>query len=206
MSRSPAKRPSGAKRRNPAAEISWIRLPSPKRPAPEVAALQAASQERLGYVRNFLKVPFQPQHLAAIQGYIDLLVRGPEGLLPIRERELMALVVSVENRCEACVVAHGTALEKATGDKALVDVLLVNFRRAALSPREQALALFAWRLTTAAAAADESYIDGLRAAGLDEAEIIEAAQIVALFNYTNRLNSVLGVRLNPESHAGFRAP
>jgi uncharacterized peroxidase-related enzyme len=186
--------------------ISWIKLPPVASPAPEVAALQAASRERLGYVRTFLQVPFKPQHLAAIQAYIDLLVRGAEGVLPVRERELMALVVSVENRCEACVIAHATALEKATGDKALVDILLVNFRRAPLSPRERALALFAWKLTAAPAEADESYIEGLRAAGLREDEILEAAQIAALFNYTNRLNSVLGVAINPEAHAGFRRP
>jgi uncharacterized peroxidase-related enzyme len=73
-----------------------------------------------------------------------------------------------------------------------------------LAPREHALAEFAWRLTADAAQADESYLGILRDAGLSELEIMEAAQIVAIFNANNRFNSVLGVRVNSEAHEGYR--
>jgi uncharacterized peroxidase-related enzyme len=179
-------------------------VPLTKSDDADVKKFQEASQKRLGYVRNFLQLPWGSGRLALYQGYIDLLMRGDDGRLPARERELLALVTSVENRCEVCVVSHASALERMGMEKPLVDLLCVSWRRAGLSPREHALAEFAWRLTTDAAQADESYLDILRDAGLSELEIMEAAQVVAIFNANNRFNSVLGVRVNPEAHEGYR--
>ena len=89
-------------------------------------------------------------------------------------------------------------------DKPMVDLVCVSWRRAGLAPREYALAEFAWRLTTDAAQADESYLDILCDAGLSELEIMEAAQVVAILNANNRFNSVLGVRVNRQAHEGYR--
>jgi uncharacterized peroxidase-related enzyme len=184
--------------------ISSLRVPLSKTKDPDVKKFQEASQKRLGYVRNFLQLPWGPGRLALYQGYIDLLMRGDDGRLPARERELLALVTSVENRCEVCVISHASALERMGMEKPLVDLLCVSWRRAGLGSREHALAEFAWRLTTDAAQADETYLDILRDAGLSELEIMEAAQIVSIFNANNRFNSVLGVRVNPEAHEGYR--
>lgn len=189
------KKPSG---------ISSLRVPLPKTKDADVLKFQEASQQRLGYVRNFLQLPWGPGRLALYQGYIDLLMRGEDGRLPARERELLALVTSVENRCEVCVISHASALERMGMDKPMVDLLCVSWRRAGLAPRDRALAEFAWRLTADAAQADESYLDILRNAGLSELEIMEAAQVVAIFNANNRFNSVLGVRVNAEAHEGYR--
>ena len=184
--------------------ISSLRVPLTKTKDPDIRKFQEASQKRLGYVRNFLQLPWGPGRLPLYQGYIDLLMRGDDGRLPARERELLALVTSVENRCEVCVISHASALEKMGMEKPLVDLLCVSWRRAGLGQREHALAEFAWRLTKDPAGADESYLDILRDAGLTELEIMEAAQIVAIFNANNRFNSVLGVRINAEAHAGYR--
>lgn len=187
------------------AGISSLRLKPAKTREPSVVALQEASQKRLGYVRNFLQLPFGPGRLSLYQGYIDRLMRGDDGILPARERELIALVVSAENRCEVCVISHAAALERLAVPKHTVDILSINWRRAELSRREKALAEFAWRLTVHAAEADESYLDGLRAGGLTDDEIFEAAQVVAIFNANNRFNSVIGLKINPEAHAAYRA-
>ncbi len=189
------KKPSG---------ISSLRVPATRTKDPDIAKFQEASRKRLGYVRNFLQLPWGKGRLPLYQGYIDLLMRGEDGRLPARERELLALVTSVENRCEVCVVSHASALERMGMAKSLVDLLCVSWRRAGLAPREHALAEFAWVLTKDPAGADESYLDILRDAGLSELEIMEAAQVVAIFNANNRFNSVLGVKVNPEAHAGYR--
>lgn len=185
--------------------LSSLRLPPAKTSDPRVKALQEASQKRLGYVRNFLQLPFGPDRLALYQGYIDRLMRSDDAVLPARERELLALVVSAENRCEVCVISHAIALERLGVPRRTVDILSLAWRRADITPREKALAEFAWRLTAHAAEADDSYLEGLRAAGLKENEIMEAAQIVAIFNANNRFNSVIGLRVNPEAHDDYRA-
>jgi alkylhydroperoxidase family enzyme len=44
----------------------------------------------------------------------------------------------------------------------------------------------------------------LRDAGLKELEILEAVQIVAIFNATNRLNSGLGTKIDDGAHDALR--
>jgi uncharacterized peroxidase-related enzyme len=187
------------------AALSWLRLPEPRSFAPAVQKLHAESVQAFGFVRNVLKLPFGPDRLPLFQGYLDRLMRSEDAVLAPRERELLALVTSVQNRCEVCVVTHANALRRYGMDKDLLDVLTINWRRADLSPRERALAEFATLLTDLPAEADESYIDILRDAGLSEAQILEAVQIVAIYNFSNRLNSGLGIKLNPEAHAAYRS-
>ena len=179
-----------------AGRFSWLRLAAPAKPEPAVRELQQQSQERLGYVRKFLKLPFGPGRLALYQGYLDKLMRGPYGELPPVERELMALIASVENRCEVCILSHGGALKKYGMDPHLVDTLCLAWRRAELTPRQHALAEFASKLTLQVADVDATLVGGLRAAGLSEAEILEAVQVVAIYNSNNRINNALGMQPN----------
>ena len=44
--------------RTPDRSFSWLLLPEPATLEPAVRRLQDESRERLGYVRNFLKLPF----------------------------------------------------------------------------------------------------------------------------------------------------
>lgn len=187
---------STATKAGKAGRFSWLRLAAPAKPEPAVRELQQQSQERLGYVRNFLKLPFGPGRLALYQGYLDKLMRAPDGELPPVERELMALITSVENRCEVCILSHGGALKKYGMDPQLVDTLCLAWRRAELTPRQHALAEFASKLTLRVADVDATLIGGLRAAGLSEAEILESVQVVAIYNSNNRINNALGMQPN----------
>ena len=184
---------------------SWLRIDNIVNPAPAIAAMWEESQERLSYVREFLKLPFEPGRLALFQGYVNRLMRSDDCLLPGCERELIALVVSLENRCEACIITHAGALQAHGMEKRTVDVLLANWRRADLSERERALAVFASNLTVHPDNASEGDLDKLREAGLGEAELLEVVQIVAIFNATNRLNAGLGVKVDGGAFEAFRS-
>ena len=183
---------------------SWLRLANEANPAPAIAAMWAESKKRLGYVREFLKLPIEAERLALFQGYVNRLMRSDDCLLTGQERELVALVVSLENRCEACIITHAGALAAHGMAPRVIDVVLCNWRRADLSPRERALAVFASHLTVDPDKASEADLDGLRAAGISEAEILETVQIVAIFNATNRLNAGLGVKVDGGAYDAFR--
>jgi uncharacterized peroxidase-related enzyme len=187
-----------------AAAISWLDLPRP--PAhPKVAEILAATSEKLGYVRNQQRVlAGKPAILAALTALGDAVVRDPEAVLTPRERELIALVVSAENRCDACVFAHGSALRGQGHASEWVALVAVNFRRADLTGRERALAEYAVKLTRAAAEVTEPDLDALRAVGLSEEGLLEAATVAAYFNLTNRLNSGLGIHANNEAYTAHR--
>ncbi|MEL6871615.1 MAG: peroxidase-related enzyme [Pseudomonadota bacterium] len=183
---------------------SWLRTPDTTDPAPPAKVLQDESRSRLGYVRNFLKLPIEADRLSLFQGYINRLMRGDDCQLSGQERELTALIVSLENRCEPCVITHAAALEAHGMAKRTVDLLLVNWRRAPLDDRMAALAQYASDLTLDPGSIEPDDLDELREAGLSELEILEAAQIVAIFNATNRLNSGLGIRVDEGAHEAFR--
>ncbi len=186
------------------AAVSWLRLGAPPHDD-RTEAIFAATRAKLGYVRHQQEVlAHKPALLAAVTTLGDVVVRDPAGALTPRERELMALVVSAENRCEACVFSHAAALRGHSGDGEWVATVAVNYRRATLTARERALADYAIAVTRAPAEVTPEHLDRLRTAGLGDAAILEAASVIAYFNFTNRLNSSLGIPANSEAYRANR--
>jgi len=102
------------------------------------------------------------------------------------------------------VFGHAAALREASGDAAWVAQVEANFRHASLSPRERGLADFALLITRAPEEIEAQHLEPLRAVGLTEEQIIDAAAVAAYFNFSNRLNSALGVPPNLEAYAAHR--
>jgi uncharacterized peroxidase-related enzyme len=105
---------------------------------------------------------------------------------------MIAVVVSVENRCHYCVVSHSAALRKLTGDSVLADQIATNYRYAPLSPGERAMLDYAVKLTTDSSSCTEDDVEELREAGWSDEDILDIAEVAAMFNFTNRLASGLG--------------
>ncbi|WP_159997576.1 peroxidase-related enzyme, partial [Roseomonas sp. 18066] len=174
-------------------------------PGPAVAEVLEATRQKLGYVRNGQAALLHRPELVLAQETLSRAAnRNPESGLSRTERELIALVVSSENRCQACVFGHAAALRELTGDDFWVAQVTVNYRHAGLSPRERALADYAIAITRDPGALEASSLAPLRAAGLAELDILDAAAIAAYFNFSNRINSALGVPANAEAQAAHR--
>ncbi len=71
--------------------------------------------------------------------------------------------------------------------------MIYDYRTATLSPPDRALCDFAVKLTLAPAAMGETDIASLRAHGFDDEAITVATQVIAYFNYINRIADGLGV-------------
>ena len=187
----------------PTSEISWLRLPAAV-PVPEEKAALATTIEMVGYIRHQQNVSaHRPGILTALGALASTILRG-ESDLSLQERELVALVVSSENRCDACVIAHTAALRSLGGSAQWADEIAVNYRRATLTERERALSDYAVKVTRAANEVEEADLEPMRAAGISEQGIIDAAAVISLFNFTNRFNSGLGVKVNSEAHESYR--
>jgi uncharacterized peroxidase-related enzyme len=187
------------------ARISWLRVPPAQDAPPAIQALFARSLEKRGVLHNFYQaMALNPMHLEALVGYINALFDPEQPTLSRREREFIAVVVSAENRCEFCIASHGALLRKITGDPDWVDTVSINYRRANLTARERALADLAIRITREAYAMEEADLEPLRAVGLTDEAILEAVEIAALFNLTNRLTNAIGIRPNPEYFSAHR--
>lgn len=72
-----------------------------------------------------------------------------------------------------------------------------GWEAAPLSAAERALCAWAEKLTRTPAAVGREDADALRAAGWEDRAIHDAAQVVAYFNYINRIASGLGVDPEP---------
>jgi uncharacterized peroxidase-related enzyme len=180
--------------------ISALRVPDPETLDEELRALFALCHEKLGIVPNVLRAySLRPQKLRNFVAMYNELMLAPSGLSKL-EREMIAVVVSSVNRCYYCLVAHGQAVRRLSGDPELGEMLAMNYRVAPLEPRQCAMLDFAWKLTTAPATIGEEDRAGLREAGLTNEEIFDLADTVAFFNMSNRMASGLDIIPNREYH------
>lgn len=86
----------------------------------------------------------------------------------------------------------------------MADLVAVNWRQAELSDRQRAMAEYAELLTTAPGSVEAADLEPMREAGLDDHEILEAVQVIGMFNMTNRVSSALGMVPNHEYHSQAR--
>lgn len=77
--------------------------------------------------------------------------------------------------------------------EAWLAAIAVDWRGAPLSEQDRALCAFAEKLTRDTRAMTAADLEPLRAAGLDDRGIHDAGQVVAFFNYINRVADALGV-------------
>lgn len=79
-----------------------------------------------------------------------------------------------------------------------VDAIVRDAAAAPLPPRERALVAYAIKLTRAPRTLTEDYIRSLRAVGLSDRAIHDAAAVIGYFNFVNRLAQGLGVDAGAE--------
>lgn len=180
--------------------ISALPVPDPETLDEELRALFALCRDKLGIVPNVLRAySLRPQKLKNFVAMYNELMLAPSGLSKL-EREMVAVVVSSANRCYYCLVAHGQAVRRLSGDPELGEMLVMNYRVAPLEPRQRAMLDFAWKLTIAPAAIGEEDRAILRDAGLADEEIFDLSETVAFFNMSNRMASGLDIMPNREYH------
>ncbi len=161
----------------------------------------AVCDEKIGFVPNVLKsYAWHSAKFAAFTAMYNDLMMGDSGLSKL-EREMIAVTVSSANHCHYCLVAHGAAVRELSGDPALGEQLVTNYRTAPLDARQRAMLDFAWKLTKQPEAVDEPDREALRAAGWSDRDIWDIASVAAFFNMSNRLSAATDMRPNDEYHA-----
>ena len=162
-------------------------------------------RDKLGFVPNVLRAwLLRPERLRNFIRAYDELMLAPSGLSKL-EREMVAVVVSSQNRCYYCLVAHGAAVRKLSGDPPLGEMMVFNYRVADLPERQRAMLDFAVQLTDRPHTVAEADRQRLRALGLSDEDLFDLAEVAAFFNYTNRVAHAVDMMPNPEYHILARA-
>ena len=161
-------------------------------------------QDKLGMVPNVLKAhAFDVDKLNTFTALYNDLMLADSGLSKL-EREMIAVVVSSINRCWYCQVAHGAAVRALSGDPALGEAMVMNYRVADLDARQREMLDFAAKVTQHSAAIEEDDRIRLRTVGFSERDIWDIANVAGFFNMTNRVASATGMQPNTEYHAQAR--
>lgn len=164
----------------------------------------AKCKEKLGFVPNVLEAyAIDNAKLEAFAAFYNDLMLAPSGLSKL-EREMIAVVVSAENRCYYCLTAHGAAVRQLSGDPVLGEMLVMNYRAAPLDRRQRAMLDFAVKTTLSSATIVEADRQALRDAGFTDRDIWDIAAVAAFYNMSNRMASATDMHPNVEYHSQAR--
>jgi uncharacterized peroxidase-related enzyme len=180
--------------------ICALHLPEPARSdlKPDVQKYFAKCDEKLGFVPNVLRAySFNAEKLSNFMNMYNELMLGPSGLSKL-EREMIAVVTSSINHCFYCLTAHGAAVRQLSGDPALGELMVMNYRAAELPARQRAMLDFAAKLAEAPDKIVEADRQALRDCGFSDADIWDIAAVASFFNMSNRMAAATDMMPNAE--------
>lgn len=170
----------------------------------ENQAYFAKCEEKLGFVPNVLSsYAHDDAKLTAFAAFYNDLMLAPSGLSKL-EREMIAVAVSSVNRCYYCLTAHGAAVRQLSGDPVLGELMVMNYRAAALSVRHRAMLDFSVKLTETPHLIGDEDRQALRKAGFSERDIWDIGAVASFYNMSNRMASAVDMRPNADYHGQAR--
>jgi uncharacterized peroxidase-related enzyme len=167
--------------------MSRIDIPPSVETAPIASQpMLAQVKKQLGIVPNLFRLVSNSP--VALEGYTGLMTALGKGALPAPTRERIALAISEINGCDYCLSAHTYLAKNLTK---LDDAeIAANRRGASNDTRADAAVRFAAKVARERGGVGVADVKAVRAAGYDDAQIIEIVLHVALNTWTNYINKV----------------
>ncbi|WP_372524533.1 peroxidase-related enzyme [Piscinibacter sp.] len=163
-------------------------------------------QEKAGFVPNvFLTFAHRPDEFRAFFAYHEALLLRESGLSK-GDKEMIIVATSGANRCLYCVVAHGALLRIYEKKPLLADQVAVNYLKADITPRQQAMLGFAMKVCNDSASIVDADFAALREHGFSDEDAWDIAGITALFGLSDRMANVTSMRPNDEFYLMGRVP
>ena len=177
--------------------ISALPLPEPETLPEVIQRYMSVCEEKLGFIPNVIKAfSLRPEKLRTFISKYNELMLTDESTLTRLEREMIAVVVSSYNHCVYCITSHSQAVREYSNDPVLADILVTNYVTAELTARQRAMLDYAWKMTANVANTGSQERQNLIDAGFTPEEIFDINDVVAYFNYTNRMTHGLGIKPN----------
>lgn len=167
--------------------MSRLPIPATIQDAPAASRpLLEAVKQQLGVAPNIFRLVGNSP--AALEGYLSLSGALGKGELPAATRERIALAVAEINGCSYCLSAH-TYLGK---NLAKLDDAEMTANRSGHSndPKADAAVRFAVSVTKQHGHVSDDELRVVKAAGYNDAQVIEIVLHVALNTWTNYINGV----------------
>ena len=151
-----------------------------------------------GTVDNVMKAhSLRPHTMAGHVALYRSVLHHSDITLPLWLLEIVASYTSIKNRCSYSLTHHFMNARRLIDDDERADEIYAALQdgepERQFSGKELALLIYAEKLTMSVGNMEKSDIDALRDQDCSDGEILEVNQVVAYFNYSNRLLNGLGV-------------
>jgi uncharacterized peroxidase-related enzyme len=179
--------------------MPWIRTVDPSDAGGVLKEAYDWQSVRLGEPTEFTQLgSLYPELVLERLRLYKVVENTPSGLTP-EERVLAALTTSTINETVHCASGAVVRLADLGVADAIVSGVQSDPGRPVSGERRLDLILdYAALLTRTPGAVQERHLDALRAAGLSDLDILDLNNIVAYYNYVNRVANGLGLRTRIE--------
>lgn len=151
----------------------------------EVKEIYQSLQKSMGKVVNIFQT--MGNSPAVLKGFLAFSEAANHTSLSAKLREEIALLIGQINHCEYCLAAH-SAIGKMKG---LSDEEIIKARQGETSdPKEQAILKFAKQIVESRGNISNKELASLKAAGVNDTELVEIIFVVMLNMYTNYFNHI----------------
>ena len=186
--------------------ISRYPVPKLKDMPEDIRARILEVQEKSGFIPNvFLALAHRPAEWRAFFAFHDALMEKESGLTKA-EREMIVVATSNANGCQYCVVAHGAILRIRAKNPLVADQVAVNYRKADITPRQNAMLDFAMKVSLDSGAINDADFVTLHGHGFNDEDIWDIGAVAAFFGLSNRMANMTGMRPNDEFYLMGRLP
>lgn len=177
---------------------AWIKMIEPSDAAGPLQDAYSQVQSPHGTVDNVMKVhSLQPRTMLGHLGLYNSVLHNPDVTLPIWFLEVISSYVSMLNECQYSLTHHFANARRLIADEQRAERIFTALQAGQpeqeFAGKELVMLNYAAALTVNVAKIQESDIRPLRDAGCNDTEILEVNQVVAYFNYANRVLNGLGV-------------
>ena len=177
---------------------AWIEMLTDEQASDNVRQIFNKARTPHGTLDNVMRIhSLRPETMLGHLALYRSVLHSKELTLPLWFLEVIGCYVSLINQCEYSFTHHWDNAEK----------LINNSRRAQnvrhalendilgdiFQGKERELLEYAKKLTSSVQTMQETDITNLQKLGITDGEILEVNQVVAYFNYSNRLLNGLGV-------------
>jgi uncharacterized peroxidase-related enzyme len=175
---------------------AWLDVVDLNAASPQQIAILEESHPKAKESDYYLFLAHQPEILRQRSAAFNAIMYAPGGM-PRAERELSTAVVSRINGCVFCASVHAQRFEQLAKRNDTIKQVFEDPQTAGTTDRERAIVQFSIELTESPDAVSARSIQGLKDAGLSDAEILDLIHSVAIFAWANRLMLNLGEPVFP---------
>ena len=119
-------------------------------------------------------------------------------------KEMIAVVVSIANKCEYCINHHAEALNYYWKNSEVINNFIKDFRSVDVKPEVKILLDYAFQLTISPNSISQKSINNIRTNGWTDEDILLVNLIVSYFNFVNRIALGLGVEFSEDELQGYK--